>query len=73
MRKGNLGDRLPAGLWNGEIRQSPCSPTKGYQFVFSMSGRAFQAQVWLNRQLAEPLFRKQALEVLKSFHILAHQ
>jgi hypothetical protein len=38
-----------------------------YKFVFSASGRAFQAHVWLNRAKVDPRLRSQALRILERF------
>jgi len=39
-----------------------------YQFTFSQSGRAFQAQVWFNRRLVSPANRADALKIVRTFH-----
>jgi hypothetical protein len=37
-----------------------------YRFEFSIAGRAFQAHVWFDRQSADPVDRKLALDILAS-------
>jgi hypothetical protein len=41
-----------------------------HKFEFEQGGRAFQAHVWFDPQMGEPMWRAQALKILESFHLL---
>lgn len=43
-----------------------------YRFEFSLQGRSFQAQIWLNRAAVDPETRRDALRLLNSFHLLGN-